>query len=122
MSSLPPTHPPTYFPLSLWQDDDANGHVDFVTAASNLRALNYGIPPVDRLSTKRIAGKIVPAIATTTAVVSGLACVEFLKLVQGAPMSEHKNAFINLATPFVTFSEPVEAEPIEGLGGGNGGG
>lgn len=64
------------------QDDDLNGHVDFVTAASNLRASNYGIPVADRLSTKRIAGKIVPAIATTTAVVSGLACVELLKVCQ----------------------------------------
>lgn len=62
------------------QDNDLNGHVDFVTAASNLRALIYGIPTADRLSTKRIAGKIVPAIATTTAVVAGLACVELLKV------------------------------------------
>ncbi|CAN0083610.1 unnamed protein product, partial [Discosporangium mesarthrocarpum] len=105
---------------SFWRsrggDDDTNGHIDFVTAAANLRALNYGIPPTDRLSTKRIAGKIVPAIATTTAVVSGLACIELLKLVQGVPMGRHKNAFVNLATPFVTFSEPLEAEPIGGAG------
>lgn len=64
------------------QDDDRNGHVDFVTATSNLRAVNYGIPVADRLTTKRIAGKIVPAIATTTAVVSGLACVELLKVMR----------------------------------------
>lgn len=31
------------------KDDDANGHIDFVTAASNLRAINYGIAPADRL-------------------------------------------------------------------------
>ena len=54
--------------------------MDFVTAASNLRAASYGIPTADRLSTKRIAGKIVPAIATTTAVVSGLSCLELLKV------------------------------------------
>ncbi|CAM9883600.1 unnamed protein product, partial [Ectocarpus sp. 8 AP-2014] len=67
-------------PADFEKDDDLNGHVDFITAASNLRASNYGIPAADRLSTKRIAGKIVPAIATTTAVVSGLACVELLKV------------------------------------------
>lgn len=38
----------------------------------NLRALMYSIEPVDRFKTKLIAGRIVPAIATTTAAVAGL--------------------------------------------------
>ena len=32
----------------------------------------YSIEPVERLKIKRIAGRIVPAIATTTGAVSGL--------------------------------------------------
>ena len=38
----------------------------------NLRAAMYSIDAVDRFKTKLIAGKIVPAIATTTAAVAGL--------------------------------------------------
>ena len=38
----------------------------------NLRASMYSIETADRLKTKKIAGKIVPAIATTTAAVAGL--------------------------------------------------
>ena len=30
------------------QDDDTNFHMDFIVAASNLRASNYDIPPADR--------------------------------------------------------------------------
>ena len=59
-------------PLIFEKDDDSNGHVDFVTAASALRAQMYAIKPADRFTTKRIAGKIIPAIATTTAAVAGL--------------------------------------------------
>lgn len=33
----------------LVQDDDSNFHMDYIVAASNLRAENYDIPPADRL-------------------------------------------------------------------------
>ncbi|XP_045569246.1 ubiquitin-like modifier-activating enzyme 6 [Salmo salar] len=53
------------------KDDDLNGHMDFVAAASSLRARMYSIEVADRLKTKRIAGKIIPAIATATAASPG---------------------------------------------------
>lgn len=59
-------------PLFFEKDDDSNGHMDFVAAASALRAQMYAIEAADRLQTKRIAGKIIPAIATSTAAVAGL--------------------------------------------------
>lgn len=59
-------------PLQFEKDDDRNGHMDFVASASALRARMYSIEPADRLKTKRIAGKIIPAIATATAAVAGL--------------------------------------------------
>lgn len=36
------------------QDDDSNFHMDYIVAASNLRAENYDIPAADRLQVSRI--------------------------------------------------------------------
>ncbi|KAJ7424737.1 Ubiquitin-like modifier-activating enzyme 1 [Willisornis vidua] len=87
---------PLMEPIHFEKDDDI--HIDFITAASNLRAKNYGIPPTDWLTSKRIAGRIVPAIITTTAAVAGLACLELYKLVWGCQdLSCYRNSNISLS-------------------------
>jgi len=91
-------------------DKDIDDHMLFVTACSNLRALNYQIPTEDTHRSRAIAGRIIPAIATTTALVTGLICMELYKIV-GTPRKElkidaYKSAFVNLAIPFMTLSEP----------------
>lgn len=98
-------------PLKFEKDDDNNFHIDFVAAASNLRALCYGIPTADRLKSKLIAGKIIPAIVTTTASITGLVCLELFKLMQNKPepkkIEDYRNSFINLALPLFQQSEPI---------------
>ncbi|MBZ3871803.1 Ubiquitin-like modifier-activating enzyme 6 [Sciurus carolinensis] len=99
--------------LSFEKDDDSNGHIDFITAASNLRAKMYSIEPADRFKTKRIAGKIIPAIATSTAAVSGLVALEMIKVTGGYPFEAYKNCFLNLAIPIIVFTETSEVRKTE---------
>jgi len=63
------------------KDDDSNFHIDFMAATANLRARNYSIAEADRFKIKMIAGKIIPAIATTTAMVVGAVGLEIYKVV-----------------------------------------
>lgn len=58
------------------KDDDSNGHIDFIFACSNIRAKNYNIREIEREKLKKIAGKIIPAMSTTTAAITGIACLQ----------------------------------------------
>uniref|UniRef100_A0A674NBJ8 Ubiquitin-like modifier-activating enzyme 6 n=1 Tax=Takifugu rubripes TaxID=31033 RepID=A0A674NBJ8_TAKRU len=97
-------------PQQFEKDDDNNGHVDFVASASALRARVYSIEPADRLKTKRIAGKIIPAIATATAAVAGLVALELIKVVGCQEFESFRNCFFNLAIPVVVLTEPAKVK------------
>lgn len=96
-------------PADFEKDDDSNYHIDFINASSNLRARNYKITECDRNKTKMIAGKIIPAIATTTAMITGVVCNELYKFAQGInAIEKFKNSFVNLALPTIMMTQPDE--------------
>lgn len=65
-----------------WDKDDENC-MDFVASCSNLRAHCFHIPLQTRFDVKAIAGNIIPAIATTNAVISGLLVLQLINVVKG---------------------------------------
>jgi ubiquitin-activating enzyme E1 len=96
------------FSADFEKDDDTNFHIDYVTACSNMRALNYGIKVIDKHETKGVAGKIIPAIATTTSIVAGFVTLELYKLVMGfKDIERFNNVFLNLAIPYFGSADPI---------------
>lgn len=110
-SSLPDPSTLTGFkmePVDFEKDDDTNHHIEFIASCSNCRAQNYFIETADRQKTKFIAGRIIPAIATTTSLVTGIVNLELYKVVAGKKdIEQYRNGFVNLALPFFGFSEPI---------------
>ena len=96
-------------PADFEKDDDDNFHIDFIAACSNLRAHNYRIPEAPREKAKMIAGRIIPAIATTTASVTGLVMLEMFKVLQAKPIEKLRNGNFNLGTNTYMMFEPNPA-------------
>lgn len=104
----------TFVPQIFEKDNDTNWHVKWITAASNLRATNYNIPTSSEQQTKGIAGRIIPAIATTTSAVSGLIVLEILKYLLGFDVvDKYRATFINLAEPVLIYTEPFKAPMLK---------
>lgn len=64
-------------------DKDEKAAMDFVTCTANFRSYIFGIPQKTRFDVKSMAGNIIPAIATTNAVIAGLIVIEALKILSG---------------------------------------
>ncbi|KAL5814853.1 hypothetical protein ACOSQ4_025494 [Xanthoceras sorbifolium] len=101
-------------PIQFEKDDDTNYHMDMIAGLANMRARNYSIPEVDKLKAKFIAGRIIPAIATTTAMATGLVCLELYKVLNGGhKLEDYRNTFANLALPLFSIAEPVPPKVIK---------
>lgn len=66
----------------------------------------FRIKEASRHKIKMIAGKIIPAVATTTASVCGLVMIELFKVLQGKKLECYKDSSNNLGLNSYFFSEP----------------
>ncbi|KAF7318550.1 UBA-e1-C domain-containing protein [Mycena chlorophos] len=100
--------------------------LEFLQAATNLRAAGYSIKPVaDRRIIRRLLHNNVPKLVTTAAVAGALACLELYKarhilirfllslipetIVDKKPtLTSHQNTYFNLALPLLAFSAPAK--------------
>jgi len=105
-------------PEEFEKDNDANYHIDFMYSMGNCRASCYKLELMDWITVKLKAGRIVPALATTTAAVAGLQTLELVKVIHQCKKEDHRNIFLNLAVPIMQASEPgdvLKTKLVEGI-------
>ncbi|XP_067905139.1 SUMO-activating enzyme subunit 2 isoform X1 [Heterodontus francisci] len=77
----------------VWDKDDPPA-MNFVTAAANLRMHIFSMNMKSKFDVKSMAGNIIPAIATTNAVIAGLIVLEGLKILSGN-LEQCRTIFLN---------------------------
>ncbi|KAL2759748.1 hypothetical protein ACRALDRAFT_1091375 [Sodiomyces alcalophilus JCM 7366] len=102
-------------PVIEFDKDDADT-LDFVAAAANIRSIVFGIEPKSRFDIKEMAGNIIPAIATTNAIVAGLAVIQAFKVLRG-DFQQTKELFLapsnlNRLIGYTRYSPPNPECPV----------
>ncbi|KAG5953335.1 hypothetical protein E4U53_005981 [Claviceps sorghi] len=82
-------------PVIVFDKDDVDT-LDFVASSANIRSTIFGIDRKSRFDIKEMAGNIIPAIATTNAIVAGICVLEAFKVLRG-DYGQAKEVFL---TPF----------------------
>ena len=95
------------------KDDEKKGHIEFLYAFTNLRAENYDIEKCDISKVKMIAGKIVPAIASTTAAVVGIVALQLYVLKSTEDIKNLRNCYFDLARNVICFENVRMAKFIK---------
>lgn len=80
---------------------------------TNVRATNYKLDEMDWITVKIKAGKIIPALATTTAAIAALQTIEIIRFLKNSKLEEYKQTFLNLSVPILGISEPALAHKIK---------
>ncbi|KAI4165538.1 MAG: hypothetical protein LQ342_000950 [Letrouitia transgressa] len=90
--------------LSFDKDDD--DILDFVAASANMRSIVFGIEPRSKFDIKQMAGNIIPAIATTNAMIAGLCVLQAYKVMR-EELGRAKTVFLERSGARVINSESL---------------
>lgn len=90
------------------KNDDAD--LRFVTSAANIRAFIFGINLTSKFDVKSMAGNIIPAVATTNAIVAGITVLQAKKILQRLPkMKSQEFSLKQLTNVFISTDRKTGA-------------
>ena len=81
--------------------------INYIYFSSSLRAKNYNIPLLDKMKIKIIAGKIMPALITSTASVSGLLALQLYVLCQNSNINKFRIGVIDFSDNTLSLGMPA---------------
>ncbi|KAK9373312.1 uncharacterized protein V1513DRAFT_403423 [Lipomyces chichibuensis] len=87
------------------KDDDET--LDFVVAAANLRSQVFGIEQKSKFEIKQMAGNIIPAIATTNAIIAGVCVLQSFKILNN-DLSHAKAVFLSRQPERIFSTESLQ--------------
>ena len=100
-------------------DKDNQEDVIMMQSISNVRADTYRIPNISKIDCQLISGKIIPALHTTTSLITSLSIMELLKYVYNKVYntnkkghSTYKDYFINIGINQYISSQPQNSTKI----------
>ncbi|TWU78847.1 E1 ubiquitin-activating protein uba2 [Metarhizium rileyi] len=91
-------------------DKDDIDALDFVSSSANIRSTIFGIDCKSRFDIKEMAGNIIPAIATTNAIVAGLCILEAFKVLRG-DYAQAKEVFLQPFAPSRLLGSDTSRKP-----------
>merc|ERR1719324_1274080 len=93
---------------SVFSKDDPVA-MDFVHCAANLRMQNYRIGRLSRWDAQSIAGAIIPAVASTNAIVAGLEVVQLIHILTATTPPRQSSS----RTVWVRYPEPSRKKILQ---------
>ncbi|XP_043471679.1 SUMO-activating enzyme subunit 2 [Leptopilina heterotoma] len=78
----------------VWDKDEPSA-MDFVASCANIRAHIFGIPQKTKFDIKSMAGNIIPAIATTNAIIAGVVVLHAFRILEDN-LKECRSVYLRL--------------------------
>ena len=83
-------------PAAINYDKDVYSHLNMMTNFVNVRAQCYNIEQRDKVTIQLLSGKIIPALSTTTSIISGFVVLDIIKYLAGCQTFSETNINIGI--------------------------